>query len=118
MLTYAHEKDYILCYETVSGKSPVEDFLDLMSSKQAQKTAWVFSLIEELPTVPTNYLKKLVNTDDIWEVRVAFANDIFRFLGFFDGAELIVLNHAFQKKTQKTPRKDIKIAEDRNLKIG
>lgn len=87
--------------------------MDLMSSKQAQKTAWVFSLIEELPTVPTNYLKKLVNTDDIWEVRVAFANDIFRFLGFFDGAELIVLNHAFQKKTQKTPRKDIKIAEDR-----
>ncbi len=102
----------IIFYETISGKSPIEDFLDFMSSKQAQKTAWVFSLIEELPKVPTKYFKKLVNTDDIWEVRINFSNNIFRFLGFIDGAELIILNHAFQKKSQKTPRKEIKIAED------
>ena len=103
----------VVFYENKSGKSPVEDFLDSLSSKQAQKAAWIFSLIEELPKVPTKYLKKLVNTDDIWEVRINFANDIFRFLGFFDGNELIILNHAFQKKSQKTPRRDIKIAEDR-----
>jgi phage-related protein len=34
-------------------------------------------------------------------------------LGFFDGPKLIILNHAFQKKTQKTPLRDIKTAEDR-----
>jgi len=64
-------------------------------------------------TIPSSYLKKLVNTDDIWEVRVASGNNIFRLLGFFDGPKLVVLNHAFQKKAQKTPQKAIKIAEAR-----
>jgi len=84
-----------------------------LSSKQAQKTAWVLRLIEELPTIPSSYLKKLVNTDGIWEVRVVVGNNIFRLLGFFDGLNLIVLNHAFQKKTQKTPLQAIRIAEAR-----
>jgi len=34
-------------------------------------------------------------------------------LGFFDGDDLIVLNHAFQKKTQKVAPSEIRIAEDR-----
>ncbi len=70
-------------------------------------------LIEEIELVPVQYFKKLVNTDDIWEVRVQVGNNIFRILGFLDDERLVVLNHAFQKKTQKTPKKEIKIAEKR-----
>lgn len=40
-------------------------------------------------------------------------NNIFRLLGFFDGPKLIVLTHAFQKKTKKTPHRAIEIAEAR-----
>lgn len=100
-------------YKTKSGKKPINDFLDSLNSKQSQKVTWVLQLIEELPLVPSQYLKKLVNTDEIWEVRVVIATDIFRLLGFFDGSDLIVLNHAFQKKSQKTPRQAIKTAEKR-----
>jgi phage-related protein len=100
-------------YKTESGKSPIDNFLEALSSKQSQKVTWTLQLIEELPTVPIQYLKKLVNTDDIWEVRVVMGKDTFRLLGFFDGSQLIVLNHAFQKKTQKTPRQAIKTAEKR-----
>jgi len=103
----------IAFYETESGKCPVEEFLDTLSPKQAKKAAWVLRLIEDLPSVSTKYFKKLVNTDDIWEVRVGYSNDIFRFLGFLDGNKLVILNHAFQKKTQKTPHREIKIAEVR-----
>lgn len=95
------------------SKSPVAEFLDSLSSKQAQKVAWVLQLVEELDAVPSTYLKKLVNTDNIWEVRVQVGSNIFRLLGFFDGDSLVVLNHGFQKKTQKTPPRDIKIAESR-----
>ena len=70
-------------YRTESGKSPVEDFLDSLSGKQAQKVIWVLRLVEELDVVPRQYLKKLVNTDDIWEVRVQFGGNIFRLLGFY-----------------------------------
>ena len=78
-------------YKTESGKCPVEDFLEALTSKQSQKVTWVLQLIEELPSVPSQYLKKLVNTDDIWEVRIVVGTDIFRLLGFFDGSNLIVL---------------------------
>ena len=103
----------ILFYKTELGKCPVGDFLESLSSKQAQKVTWVLSLIEELPTIPSKYFKKLVSTDDLWEVRVNYSGEIFRLLGFFDGSRLIVLNHAFQKKTQKTPRTAIQVAQKR-----
>ncbi len=100
-------------YRTESGVSPVEEFLDSLQSKQAQKVAWVLQLIEELDNIPVQYFRELVNTDEIWEVRVQVGNNIFRILGFIHGERLIVLNHAFQKKSQKTPRNEIKLAEKR-----
>ena len=74
---------------------------------------WVLQLVEELDIVPKQYFKKLVNTDDLWEVRVQAGRDTFRLLGFFDGSELVVLNHAFAKKSQKIPRSEIVVAEGR-----
>jgi len=100
-------------YRSDSGACPIEVFLDSLSGKQAQKVAWTLQLIEDMQSVPTKYFKKLVNTDDIWEVRVRVGNNIFRLLGFLDGESLVILNHAFQKKTQKTPKKEIQIAETR-----
>lgn len=75
--------------------------------------AWVLQLVEELDAVPVQYFKKLVGSEDIWEVRVQVGSNIYRILGFLDGTELVVLNHAFQKKTQKTPLKEIRVAESR-----
>ena len=100
-------------YRTESGKSPIEDFLDSLSGKQAQKVIWVLHLVEELDVVPRQYLKKLVNTDDIWEVRVQFGGNIFRLLGFFDGTTLMILTNGFAKKSQKTPRQEIELATRR-----
>lgn len=69
--------------------------------------------VRDLERVPTNYMKKLVNTDDIWEVRVNVGGNTFRLLGFFEGRELIILTNSFQKKSQKTPRGQIRLAEER-----
>ncbi len=102
-------------YKTITNKCPIEDFLDSLTDKQVEKVLWVLRLITEINPIPTTYLKKLVNTDDIWEVRVQFSGNNFRLLGFFDDDNLIILNHGFQKKTQKTPQKDIKLAEKRKL---
>jgi phage-related protein len=100
-------------YRSESGKSPVEEFLDDLSSKQAKKVIWVLNIVEEHINVPSKYFKKMVNTDNLWEVRINLGSNIFRILCFFDGSEIIILAHAFQKKTQKTPRQAIKIAEKR-----
>ena len=100
-------------YRTAKGKCPVEDYLDTLSNKQVEKVLFVLGLVEQLPVVPRKYFKKLESTDDIWEVRVQSGNNIFRMLGFFDGAEMVILSHAFTKKSQKTPKREINTAERR-----
>jgi phage-related protein len=93
--------------------APVLEFISSLESKQKQKIAWVLKLIQEHEKVPKTYLKKLVNTNDIWEVRIQMGNNIFRLLGFFEGNSLVILTNGFQKKTQKTPKNEIKLAENR-----
>ena len=103
----------VLFYNTTAGKSPVEEFLDSLTGKQAQKVAWVLRLIEEIDKVPAQYFKKLPGTDDIWEVRVQMGGDIVRLLGFLYGSYYVVLTNGFAKKTRKTPPREIALAEQR-----
>jgi len=100
-------------YILETGKSPVEEFFDSLTNKQFEKIAFVLDLIEQIDIVPRKYFKKLKGADDIWEIRVQQGNNIFRILGFFDGKDLVVLNHAFTKKSQKIPQKEIALAEKR-----
>ena len=100
-------------YRTAGGECPVEKFLDGLEPKQAQKVAWVLQVVRDLPMVPRQYFKKLEGTDDLWEVRAEFGGDAFRLLGFWDAGRLVVLTNGFAKKTQKTPAREIELAEQR-----
>ncbi len=100
-------------YRTQAGNSPVEEFLESLSGKQTTKVTWVLQLVSELEIVPSQYFKKLPGTDDLCEVSADIGRDAFRLLGFFDGSKLVILGHAFAKKTQKIPRSDIVLAEQR-----
>ena len=100
-------------YRLPNGQSPVEVFLDSLTGKQAQKVTWVLKLIEELDIVPVQYFKKLVDSENIWEVRIQFGNDIFRLLGFFESGALLILTNGFAKKKRKTPPQEIELAVTR-----
>ncbi|HTG13901.1 MAG TPA: type II toxin-antitoxin system RelE/ParE family toxin, partial [Blastocatellia bacterium] len=78
-------------YRAESGASPIEEFLDSLSGKQAQRVAWVLRLIEEIDSVPAQYFKKMAGTEDIWEVRVQSGTDTIRLLGFLFGSHSLVL---------------------------
>ncbi len=67
-------------------------------------------MVEDLQRVPETYLKHIENTDGLYEIRVQLASDIFRIFCFFDQEQLVVLANGFQKKTQKTPKKEIESA--------
>jgi DNA-binding XRE family transcriptional regulator len=51
-------------YRSSSGNCPVEEFLDSLSGKQAQKVVWVLRLVEELETIPRQYFKKLTGSPE------------------------------------------------------
>ena len=97
-------------------KDYFESFFLKQNEKVKKKIVWTLNLIEELQTIPETYLKHLKGTEGLYEVRFQTGNDIFRIFCFFDKGNLVVLMNGFQKKTQKTPRKEIekalKIKED------
>jgi len=43
----------VIFYKTGNNRSPIEEFLDTLSSRQTQKVAWVLNLIEELDIAGT-----------------------------------------------------------------
>ena len=103
----------IIFYKTFSNKSPIEEFLETLSDKQAEKILWVLRLIKQLDRIPIEYFKKLENTNDIWEIRASSGNNEFRLLGFWYKSNFIVLTNGFRKKSQKTPKSEIELAESR-----
>ena len=76
-----------------------------------RKILWTLELISELERIPEVYFKHLENSDGIYEIRVQSGNNIFRIFCFFDDGNVIVIEHGFQKKTQKTPDNEIRKAE-------
>ena len=103
----------IIFYKTVNKRIPIEEFLDTLSDKQVEKVLWVLRLIKQLDRIPIDYFKKLENTNDIWEVRAGSGNNEFRLLGFWYKSSFIVLTNGFRKKSQKTPKSEIELAESR-----
>ena len=100
-------------YRTSEVKCPVGDYLDALNAKQAQKVMWTLRAVEILAPVPASYLQKMVNTDDLWEVRISHAGNIFRLLGWVAPSGKLMLAHGFTKKTQATPAREIAVTENR-----
>lgn len=87
------------------------DFYKSQDSKIQEKIEYVLDLVRFERQVPKKFFKLLKNTDGIWEVRVITAFKSIRILCFQDKGDLVVLTNCFLKKTQKTPQKEIKMAE-------
>ncbi len=101
----------IVFYKTARGKCLIRDFLDSLPGKVAQKVTWVLSILEDMEIVPSSYFKKLSGTEEIWECRVQFGSNAYRLFCFFANGSVVVLTHGIVKKSQKTPKKEIKKAE-------
>ena len=65
--------------------------------------------------MPEKYFKHLTGNSGLFEVRIEVGSDIYRVFSFFDKGKLVILINGFQKKTQKTPKKEIEIAEKLKL---
>jgi len=98
-------------YKTQDGYCPVQEFIDALPGKAAQKITWTLALLEEFELLPTTYFKKLVDSEGIWEVRVSLGSNIYRIFCFFAGNSIVILTHGLVKKTQKTPPGEIERAE-------
>lgn len=59
--------------------------------------------------MPTKFMKLI--DDGLYELRIEYQGNIYRIFFCFDEGNIIILFNAFQKKTQKTPKKEIETAK-------
>lgn len=86
------------------------EFYQKQDLKVKSKIQYVFELIREVERVPEKFLKHLVGTNGLYEVRVEYQSNIYRIFCCFDEGKIVVLFNGFQKKTQKTPQNEIEKA--------
>ncbi len=99
-------------YRTDDGACPVEMFIDSPVYKEDQPFFLrAFGLLEEFGNLLREPHTRPL-TDGIFELRVASKSGIFRFPFFYDKGKIIIITHAFRKKTQKTPRHEIETAKN------
>jgi phage-related protein len=87
------------------------EFYQSQNDKVKSKIQYVLELIKQVERVPEKFLKHLEGTEGLFEVRVEYQSNIYRIFCCFDEGKLVVLFNGFQKKTQKTPKKEIEKAE-------
>lgn len=86
-------------------------FFDTLKPAVKNKFNWTLQLIAITDKVPEKYFKHITGSAGLFEIRVEVGSDIYRVFSFFDEGQLIILVNGFQKKTQKTPKNEIQLAE-------
>jgi phage-related protein len=103
----------IIFYKTDLGYDPAGEFLTQLEPGARAKTVRALELLRTLPFVPSKFWKKMHGTENLWELRVEYAGNIYRILACTYKGNRVILLHGFQKKSQKTPQQEIEIAEQR-----
>ena len=85
-----------------------ERFIETLSQKQLLKLNYIISLLETNDRLPSKFISYI--RDGIYELRMEYESSIFRVFFIFDDGQIVVLFNGFQKKTQKTPIKEIEKA--------
>lgn len=99
-------------YQKSDGAKPVEQFILSLNTKLKAKVVSDLQRLEMLGNEARAPLSKHLE-DDIFELRSKSGNDIVRILYFFDEDQIIIATNGFVKKQQKTPRREILLAQKR-----
>ena len=111
----------VVFFRTDRGNEPVREWLERLGEKDEKMVnADIRVVTEHWPLVlQTNLVKKLQGEKDLWEIRsrISEGKRMARVLFTIEAGEIILL-HGFIKKSQKTPRRDLRLARRRNRLWG
>ncbi|MFD1873321.1 type II toxin-antitoxin system RelE/ParE family toxin [Hymenobacter bucti] len=87
------------------------DFFATLKPEVQKKFNWTLKLLSTVDRVPEKYFKHITGSSGLYEIRVEVGSDIYRVFSFFDKGKLVILVNGFQKKTPKTPKNELELAE-------
>lgn len=85
------------------------DFYNALTRNVKTKVDYVLQIVISVERIPEKFFEHL--EDGLYEIRVESGGNIYRIFAFFDEDKLVILLHTIQKKSQKTPRKEIERAK-------
>ena len=91
-------------------KNYFKDFYINQIEVVRDKINYVLRLVETQKVIPKRFFRAIEGVDGLFEIRVEAEGNIFRIFCCFDDGSLIILFHGFQKKTDKTPKREIERA--------
>jgi phage-related protein len=101
----------VIYYPEQDGSKPVMTYIENLSIREQAKTLAFIGLLEENgPDLPRPYADLL--DDGIHELRIKLSGTQVRILYFFCYQNIIVLTNAFDKHTNKVPKKQIDLAKE------
>ena len=96
-------------YETEGGTKPVEDFLRALPKNHETKANILINKLSQEGNMLGFPFTKTIS-GKLKELRIQVSPNTYRIFYFLYTGREIVLLHAFTKKSQETPRKEIDIA--------
>ena len=97
--------------EVVVFEEHFKEFRKTLDRETLKKMYQVLTLIMTVEIIPAKFIKAIRGRRGLYEIRIEAASNIYRVFCCFDEEDLVVLFNGFQKKTQKTPTKQIDRAE-------
>lgn len=86
-------------------------FAQTLDEDVLRKIDYLLQLLKSEERLSGRFVKMV--SDGLFELRISVKGNIYRLFFIFDEGDIVILLNGFQKKTQKTPRKEI----DKALKI-
>jgi phage-related protein len=91
-------------------KKYFNEFFEMLPEKVKGKIDEVLYMIMILDRIPAKFSSHMSGYDGLYEIRIECNSNIYLIFCCFDEGNLIVLFNGFQKKSQKTPQKEIEKA--------
>ena len=79
--------------------------MSTLNEKEQEKIQYGLLLLKTQDRLPVKFVK--IIRDGLYELRTEYNGNIFRVFFIFDNGNIVVLFNGFQKKSQKTPSKEI-----------
>lgn len=102
-------------YQSASGNEPVKEWLKSLSKDDKRIIGEDIKTVEYGWPLGMPLVRKLEK--DLWEVRSDLTNKEIARVFFTVWNGLMVLLHAFKKKSQKTPSNELEIAKNRRDRV-
>lgn len=94
----------------VSGRCPVQDFINGLDKKAVIKIEALVELLKQKGFLPFPLARKMEGYSNLWEMRLVSRGASLRVFYAYVARNKVILISGFEKKSQKTPARELERA--------